>query len=79
MPDGPIRRKIITPRVPSTRPGQNLLLRTQHDQPLTSTVPRRTRIGSHGQAGPWSQSMYLRPTDAAMTPAWSYTRSARHA
>lgn len=74
---GPIRRSTPVSETPDTRPATNLLARTQHDQPLTSTVPRRTRIGSHGQAGPWSQSMNLHPCEPAMTAAWSYTASMR--
>lgn len=71
---GPIKRAVPTQH--SAQPvSRNLLLRVQTDQPLTAAAPRRTRVGSHGQPGPWSQSMYLRPTDAAMTPAWSRTKS----
>lgn len=83
---GPIRRRTVSeasdtqhsqPTFPITR------TRKVSHQPITDAdlagprirKPRKT-VGGPGE---WSRSMYLPPTSAAMTAAWGYTKTERHA
>lgn len=71
---GPIKRAVITPPVDSV--SRNPLRRTLTD--IAPSMPvRRSRAGSmaEAQGNDWGRTMWLRPTSAAMTPAWSRTKS----
>lgn len=85
-PAGPIRRTIVTPRTPSTRPGQNLALRpaTVVEPPVHPRNRRAVKMtgaqrDTTGKRSDWSRPQNIRPGTTPMMPAWSHTVSNRPA
>lgn len=73
---GPIRRTAPLDR--SQPVSRNLAVRQPDESALYPSGHGRVfraRATAKGQAGPWAQPAHLPPTDPAMIPAWSLTKS----
>ena len=74
---GPIRRTTVSAASDTARPSRNLLVRLGSDVPAAPAPVRTRRYARVGGPDDWGRTSSLKPTSAAMTPAWSYTRSNR--